>query len=110
MDFSMIRNRKSFELQAHVRLEALCDVRLIVPVAILSGEDRPLSELLILSDDRTDIGVMESPQTPGKPIAFMVMLADGQEVELGRSTEIMVDGLADGEIPFRLANDQHLIN
>jgi hypothetical protein len=110
MDFTSVRNRRPFELQAHLRLQALCDLRLIVPVGILSGEDKPFSELVILDRDGTEIGVMESPQAPGRAIAFTVFLNSGQEVELGRSTEVMVDGLADGEVPFRLADKQHAIN
>ena len=109
-DFAAIRNRQPFELRAHLRLKALRDVSLIIPVGILAGQDKPLSELVMLNDDETEIGVMEAPNDPGQPVAFVVFLKNGQEIELGRSTEVMVDGLVDGEAPFKLSDNQHAVN
>ena len=110
IDFASIRNQQPFELPAHLRLQALHDVKLIIPVGILSEGNKPLSELLLLDDDQTDIGVMESPDEPGKAVALIVFLKRDQEVELGRSSEVMVDGVIDNEPPFRLCETRQVIN
>ena len=82
----------------------------MIPAGILSEGNKPLSELVILNDDETEIGVMESPQNLGRPAAFIVFLKRGQEIELGRSSEVIVDGMADNEPPFRLSETQQVIN
>ena len=112
IDLASIRNQQPFELPAHLRLQALHDVKLMIPAGILSEGTKPLSELVILNDDETQIGVMESPQNPGRPAAFIVFLRQGQEIELGRSSEVIVDGMVDDEVPFRLSETQpgHQLN
>ena len=110
MDFTTIRNQHPFELPAHLRLQSLYDLKLFVPVGILAGGDKPISELVILNDDQTDIGIIDSPTDSGRSTAFVIFLKQGQEFELGKSTEVMVDGLVDGEMPFRVSENQHAIN
>ena len=103
IDLASIRDRQPFELPAHLRLQALHEVKLVIPVSILSEGNKPLSELVIVEDGQTDVGIMESASEPGKAVALIVFLKSGQEIELGRSSEVMVDGIVGNKVPFRLS-------
>ena len=93
MEFKGVRNRIPFLLKAGERLRAASNFRLYVPGTILVPPGTPISELILLSNQNADIGLLEMPEAPGKVSAIIVTMNVGDEISLGRSTEVVIDGL-----------------
>lgn len=100
MEIGRIENGIPFRLSARQRLRALSNLDLYVPAAILDPPGTPISELIVLSNENADIGLKEAPSAPSKVSTIIVSMKVGDEVYLGRSAEVAVDGLEPGEIAF----------
>ena len=83
---------KPFSLGEGERLRATADLKVYVPVEILEPPGTPLSELIRLSDQSADVGLLHAKDNPSKVVAIVVFLKAGDEISLGRSTEVVVTG------------------
>lgn len=95
-----IKNRIPFRLIAGQRLRAVSDLNLYIPAAILDPPGTPISELIILSNENTSIGLKEAAGLSGKVSTIIVSMKVGDEVYLGRSAEVAVDGLEPDGVAF----------
>lgn len=102
MEIGKVENRVPFPLLAGQRLRAVSDLNLYVPAAILDPPGVPISELIVLSNENSDIGLKEAPGAPGKVSMIVVHMKAGDDVYLGRSTEVAVDGLKPGAAAFEV--------
>lgn len=93
MKIGEIQNRIPFRLLAGQRLRAVSDFDLYVPAAILDPPGTPISELVILSNQNASVGLKKVPGLPSKVSAIIVNMKVGDEVHLGRSAEVAIDGL-----------------
>lgn len=95
-----IENRIPFRLVAGQRLRAVSNLNLYIPATILDPPGTPISELIILSNKNSDIGLKEATDIPGKISAIIVSMKVGEEVCLRRSAEVAVDGLEPDGVAF----------
>ena len=95
-----VRNRIPFLMVAGERFRAASEFKLYIPAAILNPPGTAISELIFLSNEQTDIGLLEKPSAPGKAAAIIVNMKAGDEVSLGRSVEVAVDGLQPNAVAF----------
>lgn len=102
MKIGEIENRIPFRLLAGQRLRAVSDFDLYVPAAILNPPGTPISELIVLSNQNAGVGLKEAPDAPGKVSAIIVNMKVGDEVHLGRSAEVAIDGLEPEAIAFEV--------
>jgi hypothetical protein len=80
-----------FPLAAGRRLRATAPAKVFIPTAILEPTGTPLSKLVQLSNKSSDVGLVEHPQRPRTVSALMVVMDAGEEICLGRSSEILVE-------------------
>ncbi|MEP1143993.1 MAG: hypothetical protein ABJH52_09750 [Henriciella sp.] len=91
-----IATGKPYQLSRDVRLRANRTVEVFIPVQIMEPAGTPFSELVRLSNDNARVGSYESPQEPGNVTAIVVELLEGDELSLGRSSEVVfVSGTSD---------------
>lgn len=95
-----IRNRVPFDLPEGQRLRALAALTVFLPPQITNrfSSDMPMSSLLRLSNDQARIGVAKGPQ--GEVSAIIVEMQAGDEITLGCSAQIAVDGVPEGQTAF----------
>lgn len=102
MKIDEIKNRIPFRLLAGQRLRARADFDLYVPAAILDPPGIPISDLIVLSNRDADLGLKEAWNAPGKVSAIIVNIKAGDEIHLGRSSEVAIDGLEPESIAFEI--------
>lgn len=95
-----VPNRSPFPLQKGQRLRANAHLKMYIPAAILEPPGTPLSEIIQLSDQAADVELKEAPQRPGTVSAIIVVMKPGDEISLGRSAEVAVDGVPEGQVAF----------
>jgi hypothetical protein len=93
-----IKNKMPFPLEKGRKLRAMTHLTVIIPVDILSSPDTPLGEVIRLSNDAAEVGVARSPQ--GTISAVIVAMRAGDEISLGRSAEIAIDDVPEGQAAF----------
>lgn len=104
MKIGEIKNRIPFLLSAGQRLRARTDFDLYIPAAIIDPPGTPISELIVLSNRNAEVGLKEAPDVPGKVSAIIVNMKAGDEIHLGRSSEVAVDGLETEAVAFEALN------
>ena len=87
-----VQDGKPFSLSKGERLRATAYLKVYVPVEILEPPGTPLSELIRLPDQTADVGLLHAKDNPSKVMAIVVFLKPGDEISLGRSTEVVVTG------------------
>jgi hypothetical protein len=102
--FVRIDNLRPFPLAQGKRLRAVTHLTVYIPASILEPPGRPLRELIVLSNEDADIGLRESTKHRGKISEIFVAMNPGDEIELGRSSEIAVDGVTPGQPAFEELN------
>jgi hypothetical protein len=93
-----VKNRVPFLSEKGERLRALSHLTVFLPKEILDAPGTRLGEIIQLSNDDADMGVTES--APGVISAIIVAMKPGDEISLGRSTEIAVDDVPEGQAAF----------
>jgi hypothetical protein len=87
------------------RLRAVTKLAVFVPANILEPGGIPLKELIKLSDQNAYVGLQESSRRLGKIMSIVVYMKPGDEMCLGRSSEIAVDGVREDGIAFELVSE-----
>lgn len=104
MKIDEIKNRIPFPLPAGVRLRAIVNFDLYVPAAIIDPPGTPISDLIVLSNQNANVGLKAALDVPDKVSAIIVKMNIGDEVHLGRSSEVVIDGLVSTTAAFEVVS------
>ena len=92
--------RVQFVMNSGARFRARVKLMIIVPIGIMEPPRIALSELIMLSNDNTEVGFVESETTDGKFTNILVLMERNDVICLGRACEVVVVGASDAETAF----------